>query len=160
MGKTLKIILKTALLLILLSPCSINFNPAHLTLENPFLWCSVAAQAEGNEKPRITSMKIEQVTPDNPRDGFRVIVEAEDPEGDEITFNYQWSINDEEIVGADEGFIPWQEGFKKGAELIIEVIPQDVFGEGIWRAMGSITIPNSPPKITSVPKGFMEKGLL
>lgn len=157
MGKTLKFILKTSLLLILLSPGSINFNLAHLSLENPFLGWGVAAQAEGNEKPRITSMKIEQVTPDNPRDGFKVIVEAADIEGDEITFNYQWSINDEEIVGADKEFIPWQDGFKKGVELIIEVIPQDVFGEGIWRAMGSITIPNTPPKITSTPTGFMEK---
>ena len=111
-----------------------------------------------NHPPHITSIKIVNVSDNNIRGGFRAVVQAKDPDGDEVGFKYQWKLNGEEIVGATEGVLEFQQNFKKGDEISVEVIPSDGKNEGIWKAEGSFIIPNSPPKIVSEPEGRMEGG--
>ena len=65
---------------------------------------------------------------------------------------YQWKKNDEDIVGAVEEVLPWQEDFKKGDYISVEIVPFDGEDEGIWRSEEGFTIPNSPPKIVSQPE--------
>lgn len=116
------------------------------------------AQAYENTRPRVRSMKIALVNPSSPRDGFRAIVDAIDPDGDEITLYYQWFHNSEEVTGGTEQILEWDNEFKKGDELLLEALPRDMYGEGVWRSQGKMMIPNSPPVITSLPKGIAEGG--
>src|SRR3989304_3931172 len=104
---------------------------------------------EQNRLPEVTSIRIAYVTDNNPRDGLKAVIQAKDPDGDEISFKYLWKINGEEIVGATDEALEWQNEFKKGDKITLEVIPFDGKEEGLWRIEGGFSIPNSPPKITS-----------
>ncbi len=110
------------------------------------------SQETTNHPPKIKKIEIE-VVDGNPRNGFRVHVVAEDPEGDDISYIYQWKLNGEDIIGATEKYLPWQENFKKGDIISVEVIPYDEYAEGIWKAEGLFKIPNSPPVINVPQKG-------
>ncbi|MEE9252212.1 MAG: Ig domain-containing protein [Thermodesulfobacteriota bacterium] len=112
-----------------------------------------------NSPPRIRSMTVNLVSETNPRDGFRATVYAEDADGDEITILYQWSLNGDELIGEESDELDWREVFKKGDELTLQAIPTDGYNEGVWKAQGSIKIPNTPPRITSIPQGRMERGV-
>jgi putative Ig domain-containing protein len=111
-----------------------------------------------NHPPEVTSIKIIYASDNNPRDGLRVVAQAKDIDGDEVSFRYQWKRNGEKIVGAIGEVLEWQEDFKKGDKIEVEVIPFDGKSEGVWKAEGEFTIPNSPPKIISEPETKMEGG--
>ncbi|HEX3035408.1 MAG TPA: putative Ig domain-containing protein [Thermodesulfobacteriota bacterium] len=111
-----------------------------------------------NHPPQVTSIKIEGISDSGIREGFRAVAEARDPDGDEVNFRYQWKLNGENIVGATDEVIQWQDDFKKGDEISVEVIPFDGRDEGVWKAEGSLKIPNSPPQIVSEPEVRMEGG--
>ncbi len=117
------------------------------------------AAALHNSPPRIVSMKIVLIDPSDPRQGFRAVVEAEDPDGDPVRIHYQWYHNGRELIGEQDEKLEWQEGFKKGDELVLEAVPFDGKDEGVWRAEGSIKIPNTPPRMASEPIGRMEDGV-
>lgn len=112
-----------------------------------------------NAPPRITSMNISLVSETNPRDGFIATVYAEDADDDEISILYQWSLNGEELTGEEGDALDWREEFKKGDELSLQAVPTDGYNESVWKAQGSIKIPNTAPRITSIPQGRMERGV-
>lgn len=112
-----------------------------------------------NKPPKIEQIKVEMVS-SNPRDGFRAVVSAIDPEGDDVDFIYQWKYNGEDIIGETDQILTWQEEFEKGNQISIEVIPYDYDVEGIWKSEGSFVIPNSPPLIESNPPGELSEGQL
>lgn len=111
-----------------------------------------------NNQPQITSIKIIDASDDDTTRGFKAIVEAKDLDEDEVSFRYQWKRNGEDIVGAVSELLEWQEDFKKGDNISIQVIPFDGKEEGVWKTEGGFTIPNSPPKIVSEPEARMEGG--
>jgi len=118
-----------------------------------------SAKDEGkNRSPEVASIRIAYVTDNDPRDGLTAVIQAKDPDGDEISFKYLWKINGEEIEGATDEALKWQDEFKKGDKITLEVIPFDGKEEGLLRIEGNFTIPNSPPKITSEPEPKMEGG--
>ncbi len=111
-----------------------------------------------NHPPEITSINIVYVSNNDPRGGLKAIARAKDSNGDEVSFRYQWKRNGEKITGAVSAVLEWHEDFKKGDKISVEVIPYNGKNEGVWKAEGEITIPNSPPKITSEPEAKMEGG--
>ncbi len=111
-----------------------------------------------NHPPVVKSIRIERISGTDTGNGFRAIVEATDPDGDVISFRYQWKLDGEEIPGATDEILEWREGFKRGSIISISVIPFDGQDEGVWNAEGSYTIPNSPPIITSEPVQPVEDG--
>ena len=125
--------------------------------ENEILNYKKKEQKE-NEPPTIKNIIIETIT-NNPRDGFRTKIDAEDPDGDTISFIYQWKLNDEDIPGETNEILFWNNSFKRGDKLTVEVIPFDNEAQGIWKSEGSIEIPNSPPSIVSEPVSEVENGL-
>jgi hypothetical protein len=104
-----------------------------------------------NHPPFVKSIRIESISGTDTSNGFRAIVEAKDPDNDVLSFDYQWKLDGEEIPGATDEMLEWREDFKKGSIILVGVIPFDGKDEGVWKAEGSITIPNSPPIITSEP---------
>lgn len=119
---------------------------------------SPLAQERKNLPPIVQSIRVVAVSDDETNKGFRAIVEAKDPEQEEISFRYQWKLDGDEIIGADEEFISWQENFRKGSIISVEVVPFDGKDEGIWIAEGSFTISNSPPRIISIPESNAKAG--
>jgi len=119
---------------------------------------SSSASVGNNHPPEITSINIVYVSDNNPRGGLRAVAQAKDSDGDEVSFRYQWKRNGEKITGAIGEVLEWQEDFKKGDKISVEVIPYDGKKEGIWKAEGEVTIPNSPPKIASELDARMEGG--
>lgn len=105
-----------------------------------------------NRPPVVKSINVETLTA-NPRDGFRVNVISEDPDGDSVDYIYQWKLNGEDIYGATDETLKWRDDFSKGDQLTIEVIPFDEEAEGVWKSEGTFTIPNAPPVIKSTPEG-------
>ena len=110
-----------------------------------------------NEPPIIKTIFVETIT-NNPRDGFRTKIDASDPEGDTISFIYQWKLNDEDIPGETNETLFWNDNFKRGDKLTVEIIPFDNEAQGKWKSEGSIEIPNSPPSIISEPISEVENG--
>jgi hypothetical protein len=113
-----------------------------------------------NHPPVVKSIRIERISGNDTSNGFRAIVEAKDPDDDVISFGYQWKLDGEDIPGATDEMLEWREGFKKGSIISVGVIPFDGNDEGVWKAEGSFTIPNSPPIITSEPLPRVEDGKL
>lgn len=107
--------------------------------------------------PRIRAIRIVSLTSDM-RDGFKAVVQTDKADTGGIEYIYEWRINGEEIIGATHEALEWQDGFKKGDSLTVGVIPVSDIGEGVWKAEGAITIPNSPPQITSEPDTLFQDG--
>lgn len=103
----------------------------------------------------IESVKINMLS-DSPRDGFEAEVEySGDVDTDVI---YDWKHNGDDITGAHDKKLEWMEGFRKGDTITLSVTPYSDLGQGAASAAGSITIPNSPPVITSEPGTTFEEG--
>jgi len=102
------------------------------------------------------SVKIKMLS-GNPRDGFEAEVEFSGSGGDTNVI-YDWMHNGDDITGVHDPKLEWREGFKKGDTITLSVTPYSDLGEGAASAVGSITIPNSPPVITSQPDTAFEEG--
>ncbi|MGI9533357.1 MAG: Ig domain-containing protein [Thermodesulfobacteriota bacterium] len=114
-------------------------------------------KSESDQTPKIKTIIVETVS-NNIKDGFRAVITAENREGGNIDYIYQWKLNEADIVGATEEILQWTDNFKKGDKITLEVIPFDENAQGIWRSEGSFFIPNSPPSITSQPSGVVSNG--
>ncbi len=113
-----------------------------------------------NHPPVVESIRIERIPGNDTSNAFRAIVKAKDPDDDVISFGYQWKLNGDDIPDATDEILEWDENLKKGSTISVGVIPFDGKDEGVWKAEGSFTIPNSPPIITSEPSPRIEDGKL
>lgn len=111
-----------------------------------------------NHPPVVRSIRIESISGTDTSKAFRAIVEAKDPDNDFISFRYQWKLDGEEIPGATGEILEGREDFKKGSIISVAVIPFDGKDEGVWKAEGSYTMPNTPPIISSEPIPRVEDG--
>src|SRR3990170_7172225 len=85
---------------------------------------SSANDEEKNRPPELTSIRIAYVTDNDPRGGLKAVIQAKDPDGDEISFKYLWKINGEEIVGATDEALEWQDEFKRGNRIKVYLTTQ------------------------------------
>jgi len=148
------------LIVVLVIFCSLTFDFAVSAQTHNDLILTVAQANNRNTPPKIVSMRIHFVNEEDPREGFTTEIKAYDPDDDEISYIHNWSHNNEEIVGETSEVLDWNDEFKKGDLITLEVVPYDGIDEGVWKTKGEFTIPNSPPKITSQPEAKMEGGVL
>lgn len=100
--------------------------------------------------PKVKQIKVEAVS-NNLEDGFIAVVTTHEGENEDVNFIYQWKHNGKDIIGATEQKLEWNEEFRKGDVITLEIIPYDDMTEGIWKSEGNFTIPNSPPVIETTP---------
>ena len=100
--------------------------------------------------PKIKQIKVEAIS-NNLEDGFMAVVTTHEEENEDINFIYQWKHNGIDIIGATEQKLEWNEEFRKGDVITLEIIPYDDLTDGIWKSEGNFSIPNSPPAIESTP---------
>ena len=106
------------------------------------------SQIQVNRPPIITSVNIAPQTPNKEND-LDVITRSQDPDGDPVTYYYQWMKNNEEILGENKNIL--QKGnFKKGDLIQVKVTPSDGKVEGNPFLSVPVKILNSPPGIQEV----------
>jgi hypothetical protein len=101
--------------------------------------------SKANAPPSISAIHI---IPEKPTQGsdLTVSVESKDPEGDPITYAYQWIENDEEISGEEKSVLNCGR-FKKGDFIRVKATPSDATGKGNPSVSSPIRILNSPPEL-------------
>jgi hypothetical protein len=99
-----------------------------------------------NRLPVIRSATI-QPDPVLPGEPLSVRVEAEDPDGDPVSFHHQWLVNDQPLEGARQPTLS-PDRVKRGDQVAVEIIPLDGQAEGPPFRTAAVTIPNSLPEVT------------
>ncbi len=101
-----------------------------------------------NSPPTITSVKI---LPEHPttENQLSVIIQSRDPDGDLVSYRYEWIRNDKEMAG--EGGSMLRSGvLKKGDVVQVRVIPSDGKEEGKPFLSDPVRIANAPPVVQEV----------
>ncbi len=102
----------------------------------------------GNAPPQVISIALE---PAVVYTGADIIAKptASDPDGDDIQYDYHWSINGQEVTGSS----PVLKGdlLKKGDKVTLLVTPTDGEQSGTPFKVDVATVSNSPPFFVSTP---------
>jgi hypothetical protein len=101
-----------------------------------------------NRPPTITSVALLPENPDHDSD-LSLVVQCEDPEGDSITHEYQWMINDREISAGNASLLK-SGNFKKGDSIRVKITPSDGKTQGKPFLSPVVRINNSLPVIEKV----------
>ena len=98
---------------------------------------------QANSPPVVSAVRI---LPEKPiqENELTVSIESQDPDGDPITYDYQWMKNDEEISGANKSILK-NSSFKKNDLIRVKVTPSDEKGKGNPFLSSPVKILNSPP---------------
>ena len=109
---------------------------------------SETSASKTNSPPVIISVTI---LPEKPTKGseLSLSIQSKDPEGDPITYQYQWIKNDEEIVGQNQPSLK-SVNFRKGDLIRVRVTPSDRKVTGTPFLSSPVKIHNSPPVIEEV----------
>jgi len=101
-----------------------------------------------NSPPVIGSVTILPEKP-NKEIELNLSIQSKDPDGDSVTYQYQWIRNDEEITGENKGTLK-KGNFKKGDFIRVKVTPSDGKADGTPFLSTPVKILNSPPIIQEV----------
>jgi len=104
--------------------------------------------AKTNSPPVITSVNILPERP-NKESELNLFIQSQDPDGDSITYQYQWLRNDEERIGENKNTLK-SGNFKKGDLIRVRVTPSDGKVNGTPFLSAPVKILNSPPVIQEV----------
>jgi len=134
-----------------------NRLPAHSAVKGDTV--SVSVHAENgttaasvqivNTPPEIISLPFEDPYISAGRE-IRVNPEGVDPDGDELTYRYVWTLNGEDLFFEEGASLP-PDRFKKGDRIALKVIPNDGDDDGEPFQGAEFTVPNSPPYFVSEP---------
>jgi hypothetical protein len=101
-----------------------------------------------NSPPVVTSVNILPERP-NKESELNLFIQSQDPDGDSITYQYQWLRNDEERTGENKNTLK-SGNFKKGDLIRVRVTPSDGKVNGTPFLSTPVKILNSPPVIQEV----------
>jgi hypothetical protein len=77
----------------------------------------------------------------------RAVVQALDPDGDPLTFKYQWHVDNLVVPGGGDSLT--LKGVKKGSWVHVAVTPNDGFADGAWKYSPRCLVVNGPPVVKS-----------
>ena len=106
------------------------------------------AGSDGNHPPVIRRVSLQPVPLilDGP---LSVSVEAQDLDRDEVTFRYRWFVNGKLVAErSSETMEPTI--FKRGDQVVVEVVPSDGKSEGVSVKSQSLAVGNSAPVVSHV----------
>ena len=105
-------------------------------------------KAKTNSPPAITSIKILPEKPTKESE-LNLSIQSKDPDGDPITYQYQWLKNEEEIIGQNQNTLK-KGNFKKGDLIRVRVTPSDGKANGMPFLSPTLQILNSLPIIQEI----------
>lgn len=109
---------------------------------------NIEPKSKTNSPPVITSVNILPERP-NKESELNLFIQSQDPDGDSITYQYQWLRNDEERIGENKNSLK-SGNFKKGDLIRVRVTPSDGKVDGTPFLSAPVKILNSPPVIQEV----------
>lgn len=102
-----------------------------------------------NSLPRVSRVRLE-----NPRishgSDLAVSVEGADPDGDALSFRYNWQVNGEELHWERGPLLPGDK-FRRGDKIGLRVTPHDGKEDGLVFNTPDWTVGNAPPSFVSTP---------
>jgi len=104
--------------------------------------------SKSNSPPLISSVTILPEKPTKESE-LNLSFQSKDPDGDTITYQYQWLKNDEEIIGEKQNTLK-KYNFKKGDLIRVRVTPSDGKANGMPFLSPPLQILNSPPIIQEI----------
>jgi Putative Ig domain len=104
--------------------------------------------SKSNSPPVISSVTILPEKP-NKESELNLSIQSKDPDGDPITYQYQWIRNDDEITGEKKSTLI-KGNFKKGDLIRVKVTPSDGKADGTPFLSAAVRILNSSPIIQEV----------
>lgn len=109
---------------------------------------NIGSKPDANSPPVISSINI---LPENPtKDSeLNTFVQSHDPDGDLVTFQYQWLRNEEEIIGENKNNLK-NGNLKKGDLIQARVTPFDGKANGKPLLSPPVKIANAPPVIQEI----------
>lgn len=96
-----------------------------------------------NSAPRVASVELSP-DPVYTDDTVTAAIVGLDPDGDTITYTYQWSVNSS--VVSTEASLNGSTHFSRGDELSLTVTPSDDADSGASATSATLTVSNSPPE--------------
>ena len=107
-----------------------------------------ASGSKANSPPSIKGVRI---FPEKPVRGYdlSLSIEAQDPNGDTITYEYQWNRNEQEIPRGTHSILD-HNTFKKGDLIRVKVTPNDGKARGAPFLSSPVKVLNSLPVIQEV----------
>ena len=107
-----------------------------------------ASKSKTNAPPVITAVNI---LPEKPTQGseLNLFIQSQDPDGDPVTYSFQWIKNDEEMIGETKNSLSGKT-FKKGELIRVKVTPSDGKVNGKPFLSAPTRILNSRPVIQEV----------
>ncbi len=111
----------------------------------------VEPASRGNAPPSIMSVQIlpERPVADN---DFSLLIQSKDPDGDPISYDYQWLKNDQEIAGENKCFLA-KGTFRKGDFFRVRVVASDGKKRGQTFLSPAVQVMNSRPVLQEVSIG-------
>ncbi len=107
---------------------------------------SAEESSQVNHPPKIAEIQLANPQVHRGVD-MQLIPVAEDPEGDQIRFSYQWYINGVEVEGNNTAVLPGDQ-FRRGDRISVMVTPTDDRDTGPTFATKEVVIPNASPSVS------------
>jgi len=101
--------------------------------------------------PETKSVSIESTINEDGQRILKVMLSLKIGAVEDFDFTYKWFYNDEEISGETDNFVPWNNDYKKGDKIRVQIIPPNVDEDSYLVTDAELIVPNSPPVITSEP---------
>lgn len=107
-----------------------------------------SAPINSNRPPVITSARIlsDPILLTGP---VAVQIEAEDPDREAVSFQYQWYVDNVPLPKQTNATLP-AEVLRRGQSVVVEIIPRDGANKGQAYRTKSVVVGNTSPKITSI----------
>jgi len=109
---------------------------------------NIESKSKTNSPPVITSANLLPEKPTRESE-LNLSIQSKDPDGDSVTYQFQWVRNNEEIIGENKNTLK-SGSFKKGDLLRVSVTPSDGKVNGTPFLSAPVKILNSPPVIREV----------
>ena len=108
----------------------------------------IEPKSKTNSPPVISAVNLLPEKPTRESE-LNLSIQSKDPDGDSVTYQFQWIRNDEEIIGENKNAL--RSGvFKKGDLIRARVTPSDGKVNGTPFLSASVKILNSPPVVQEV----------
>jgi len=109
-----------------------------------------AVSSVANRRPKLANVALEPrgaVLRGQPAVATPI---AEDPDGDELSYRFRWTVNDETVADTDASSLPTDE-LEAGDQVRVQVIASDgdADSDAVWS--GVLRVGNAAPEITSRP---------
>lgn len=113
-------------------------------------------RSNGNRPPIVVAAKILNA-PLSQAAPVAVQIQAEDPEREAVTYQYQWYVNEVPMAGQTNPTLQ-PEGLRRGQRVSVEIVPADSVQKGRAYRTAGVLVGNTPPTVSAVVLQLADNG--